>query len=125
MAGILSDDGGGGICELPSVREYASNIIESLLPLLNSLQQNVELIFEPGRTLFEAFGGLLMNVVGNRKMHDSAGMHAIIHASDFINSRPGVVLRHSAGKYSWLRKPVSVRDKKGWKNSDNRTYQIS
>lgn len=61
---------------LPDANDYMEAIIPALMPYLASLKKPATLIFEPGRTLFEAFGGLLAQVVGIR--HDQAGMRAVI-----------------------------------------------
>lgn len=51
---------------LPDLNEYAERIISPLLPYLNSLKTPATLFFEPGRTLFEAHGALLTQVVARR-----------------------------------------------------------
>jgi len=182
LAGILPGRNEHEVLELPSVEDYASEVIGPLLPLLGSLENEAELIFEPGRTLFEAFGGLLMRVVGSRGSKECSALEEIIvdaglsmvpsaetvehpiiagksagsafvnykiygsscrqkdvlghkvslpesilgspllmlgtgaysmgHACDFVNFKPGVLLRHSAFKYSWLRRTGTVEDKK-------------
>jgi len=61
---------------LPDANDYMDAIIPPLMPYLATLKKPATLIFEPGRTLFEAFGGLLAQVVGVR--HDQAGMQAVI-----------------------------------------------
>lgn len=51
---------------LPDADAYADAVITPLLPYLTSMAKPALLIFEPGRTLFEAFGALLTSVVGRR-----------------------------------------------------------
>lgn len=51
---------------LPDCDAYAEAIINPLLPYLHSLAKPATLIFEPGRTLFEAYGALLTRVIGRR-----------------------------------------------------------
>lgn len=62
---------------LPDLKEYAAAIINPLQSYLTSLQTPATLFFEPGRTIFEAFGSLLTRVVGKRD-EDAAGIPAYI-----------------------------------------------
>lgn len=52
---------------LPDANNYMDAIIQPLLPYLTQLKKPAKLIFEPGRTIFEAFGTLLTKVVGIRE----------------------------------------------------------
>lgn len=62
---------------LPDLHHYARSVITPLLPYLNSLHKPATLLFEPGRTLFEAYGSLLTQVIGKREKDDS-GLPAYI-----------------------------------------------
>lgn len=62
---------------LPDINHYAQSVITPLLPYLNSLSKPATLYFEPGRTLFEAYGSLLTQVIGKRDKDDS-GLPAYI-----------------------------------------------
>lgn len=62
---------------LPDLNEYAKAIINPLQPYLTSLRIPATLFFEPGRTIFEAFGSLLTRVVGKRD-EDATGIPAYI-----------------------------------------------
>lgn len=55
---------------LPNIEDYADAIINPLLPYLSSLAKPATLFFEPGRTIFEAFGSLLTRVMGKRTTDD-------------------------------------------------------
>lgn len=57
--------------QLPDADAYADAVITPLLPYLSRVSRPPVLIFEPGRTLFEAFGALLTRVIGRRQQHDS------------------------------------------------------
>ena len=50
---------------LPSIEDYVRAVVNPLLPILDRYGQP-RLYFEPGRTLFNAFGGLLTSVLGRR-----------------------------------------------------------
>ena len=58
LAGISSriDENQFAPYPLPDVEEYAKAIINPLQPYLKSLKNPATLFFEPGRTIFEAFG---------------------------------------------------------------------
>jgi diaminopimelate decarboxylase len=62
---------------LPNAEEYAKAIIKPLQPYLSSLKNPATLFFEPGRTIFEAFGSLLTRVVGKRDQ-DASGIPGYI-----------------------------------------------
>lgn len=51
---------------LPDVKAYAAAVVRPLLSYLNAQSKSPLLIFEPGRTVFEPYGGTLMTVVGKR-----------------------------------------------------------
>jgi diaminopimelate decarboxylase len=55
---------------LPDIQSYVDAIILPLTPYLTSLQKPAALFFEPGRTIFEAFGSLLTRVIGKRQNED-------------------------------------------------------
>lgn len=52
---------------LPSLDQYLAALITPLLPYLTSLSKPAQLFFEPGRTLFEPFAGLLTQIIGRRR----------------------------------------------------------
>ena len=62
---------------LPSIVDYLAAITEPLKPYLESCSTPPKLLFEPGRTLFNAAGGLLTTVVGRRPA-DSDGVESVI-----------------------------------------------
>lgn len=62
---------------LPSIVDYVSAITEPLKPYLESCSTAPALLYEPGRTLFNAAGGLLTTVVGRRSA-DSDGVESVI-----------------------------------------------
>lgn len=62
---------------LPDLEAYTDAIINPLLPYLHSLPSRPLLIFEPGRTLFEAYGALLTRVIG-RRPKDADGLRAYV-----------------------------------------------
>jgi len=66
--------------ELPDAHEYADAIITPLLGYINSLTKPPLLIFEPGRTLFEASGGLLTRVIGRRSVTAGKSQALILDA---------------------------------------------
>lgn len=51
---------------LPCVESYCDSVVEPLAEYLGSCQVPPKLFFEPGRTIFDPFGGLLMTVLGKR-----------------------------------------------------------
>jgi diaminopimelate decarboxylase len=51
---------------LPDAGDYCDAVIGPLLEYLESCRVKPILLFEPGRTLYSAFGGLLVSVVGRR-----------------------------------------------------------
>jgi diaminopimelate decarboxylase len=51
---------------LPDAGEYCDAVIGPLKEYLESCRRPPILVFEPGRTLYSAFGGLLVSVVGRR-----------------------------------------------------------
>ncbi len=62
---------------LPPVDAYCRAVITPLLPYLTGCHRPPRLILEPGRTLFNAFGGMLVTVIGRRPAgHD--GVAAVI-----------------------------------------------
>ncbi|VVC77221.1 Diaminopimelate decarboxylase [Aquicella siphonis] len=73
LAGIspLRADSHNRHLPLPDAEAYANAVIAPLLPYLHGASQPPLLIFEPGRTLFEAYGALLTRVVGRRHQKDS------------------------------------------------------
>jgi diaminopimelate decarboxylase len=66
------------IHQLPSLEQYADAVISPLLPWLKKSSKKIELIFEPGRTLYEAYGGLLMRTIGSRPVKDEIGLDGMI-----------------------------------------------
>ena len=78
LAGVSPrmEDNCTGVMALPPVRDYIRTVATPLLGYLNALRKPARLFFEPGRTLFEPFGGLLTTVVGRRPA-DSSGIPAV------------------------------------------------
>lgn len=78
---------------LPAIKEYAQAVISPLIPYLNGLSKKATLIFEPGRTLFEPFGAMLVSVVGRRPAGPDgipgvildAGRSNLVLASEFAH----------------------------------------
>ena len=68
LAGITPKSGEIGLAShpLPSLAEYAEAIVRPLLSYLRSTARPATLLFEPGRTLLDPFGGLLVTVLGRR-----------------------------------------------------------
>lgn len=62
---------------LPSISEYLDSIVAPLKPYLESCPKPPRLLFEPGRTLFNAAGALFTTVVGRRPA-DSGGIESVI-----------------------------------------------
>ena len=69
---------------LPSLSEYVTAITKPLLHYLETTQAT--LFFEPGRTLFEPFGGLLTKVVACRPVVNAQSRGLILDAG--INALP-------------------------------------
>ena len=69
---------------LPSLSEYVTAITQPLLDYLETTQAT--LFFEPGRTLFEPFGGLLTKVVACRPVVNAKSRGLILDAG--INALP-------------------------------------
>ncbi len=63
--------------ELPPINDYCHAVVTPLLPYLNSCASPPKLFFEPGRTLFNAFGGILVSVIGRRPAGDD-GIESVI-----------------------------------------------
>ncbi len=77
--------------ELPCLNEYCHAIIDPFLSYLNGCRHRPKFFLEPGRTLFNAFGAILVEVVGRR----SAGPDDV--GSVILNA--GVTSLHFAFKY--------------------------
>ncbi len=73
---------------LPDLDHYAEAIIAPLLPYLASLDHPARLVFEPGRTLFEPYGAVLMTVMGERPGGDTDAAGVIVDAG--LNAIPDV-----------------------------------
>lgn len=56
---------------LPCLDAYAHSVLDPLLPVLRQSPTPTEVIFEPGRALFDPWGGILTTVVGRRPTSQS------------------------------------------------------
>jgi len=61
-------------------RNYARAVITPLLPYLNTSEAETELLFEPGRSLFDPWGAMLMTVVGIRPASEHFARGVILDA---------------------------------------------
>lgn len=73
----LVSEGQEDLHPLPSVKEYCDSILKPLLPWLQSCDVPPKVFFEPGRTLFNPFGAMLMSVIGRRPA-DRTGVESFI-----------------------------------------------
>lgn len=81
LAGIAPEkDAANQTLLLPSVTEYAAAVTGPLQAYLKSCQIPPKLFFEPGRTIFEPYGGLLTTVLGRRPGKGSVNSAAICDA---------------------------------------------
>lgn len=51
---------------MPSINDYCESILGPMLPWLRRCETPPKVFFEPGRTLFNPFGAMLMSVIGRR-----------------------------------------------------------
>ncbi len=81
LAGIAPEKGEvTNSLSLPSVDDYSQAIVQPLLEYLHSCRVPPSLFFEPGRTIFEPFGGLLTTVLGRRPQRGQVSSTAICDA---------------------------------------------
>ena len=92
---------------LPSIADYCDAILEPLKTGLDSCSANLEIVFEPGRTLFSAFGALLTTVVG-RRPPDRFGVEPVILDA-------GITSLALAHKYNHPVHVCNNREASGWK----------
>jgi len=88
LAGIGTDKQEPATTEdlLPCLKAYFAAVTEPLLPYINSCQSPPNLFFEPGRTIFDPFGALLLTVVGRRAPRETQLESVICNAG--ITSLP-------------------------------------
>ncbi len=77
---------------LPSTSEYCRAVIEPFLPWLDRCEKKPDLFLEPGRTLFNAFGAILVTVIGRRPTDEQGVASVILNA--------GLTSLHFAWKYN-------------------------
>ncbi len=128
LAGISPTAGeeGAEVHSLPDLDRYAAAIVSPLLPYLGSLERPARLIFEPGRTLFEPYGAVLMQVMGERPSGTDgtagvivdAGLNVVPDADRFSHpvvacgvegpQRPTMLFGSSCRQRDVLRQEVSL-----------------
>lgn len=110
------------IHELPCPRNYFRSLIDPLRKTLDELATSPRLLFEPGRTVFNAFGGLFTKVVGRRPA-GSDGVESLILDA-------GITSIALAFKYNYpvhICKTVGVECENRETNGDNgkrKTYRL-
>ena len=79
LAGIspLASESRLGPHALPSIDDYCQSIITPWLPYFARCERPPRLYFEPGRILFNAFGGMFVTVLGRRPA-DADGLDSVI-----------------------------------------------
>ena len=73
----LASENRDALYPMPSIQEYCESILSPMLPWLRGCRTPPKVFFEPGRTLFNPFGAMLMSVMGRRPV-DSNGVESLI-----------------------------------------------